>query len=130
MMNDPNPVIRRRRGFLAGSGVTLLRRLAAGNRINLNTFRARDGLSGCLLGHLAASPVLRADGWRFVNGVPCWAGRMGVAAASAYFGLDRARALDLFGNPRESRAPSLEARFLEMEAIIHCDMPNDVKRAI
>jgi len=64
------------------------------------------------------TPRLRAEGWRFVNGIPHWAGLMGVAAAEAYFGLGCRDALDVFGASSESRTGSLAERLRLMENML------------
>lgn len=124
-MNNLTPVTHRRT-FLSGPAVRLLRELAGRDLIDTRVYLSRDGRKACLLGHLAATPMLRADGWHFVNGIPNWRGRMGVAAV-AYFGLERHQALDIFGTGGESRARSLEARFSLMETFVHCSMSNGFK---
>lgn len=127
MMSNTTAAIHRRRSFLCGPAVKLLRQLARRELINTHVYVGRDGRTACLLGHLAATPLLRADGWHFVNGIPQWGGRMGVAAAAAYFGLEREQAFDVFGSGNESRACSLEQRFSLMETFVRRSMSNDLK---
>lgn len=118
MTSNPISQVQARRRFLAGPTVSLLRQLADRRLISPDVFISRDGLRACLLGHLARTPMLRADGWQAVNGIPHWAGYMGVAAAQAYCRLGREQALDIFGNRRESRADSVEQRLRLMAAIL------------
>lgn len=128
-MTDPHDPILRRRAYLGGPALKLLRGLSRQGLVNTRVYVGRDGRTACLLGHLASTPVLRTDGWRFVNGVPQWRGRMGVAAAAAYFGMEAEAAFDLFGSGRESRAGSLEERFRLMETFVRCNMSNGLKWA-